>query len=221
MARRRASAAIRRRSPQIPRAVIVCGAFLAAMTLVGGTLLVTDSAPAPRLGTGWVGTPAVASSTFAPSILNTATPVKRDGTWTEIIIYDSGSPYGTSESLSKKHQAAGLEGLGYHFVIGNGNGMGNGQLHVGYRWNDQLPGAHFSGPNEVERNKHSIGICLVGNGGKADFTEAQIDRLVELVRGLQGPEALGIQAANVVLDRSLQTGGRFPWESFRARIRQP
>ena len=42
MARRRSSAAIRRRSPQIPRAVIVCGAFLGAMTLVGDIINADD-----------------------------------------------------------------------------------------------------------------------------------------------------------------------------------
>jgi N-acetyl-anhydromuramyl-L-alanine amidase AmpD len=74
--------------------------------------------------------------------------------------------------------------LGYHFVIGNGNGMDDGQLAVGRRWLDQLPGAHAAGASADWYNRHSIGICLVGDGNRNAFTPAQVRRLVQLVDAL-------------------------------------
>ncbi len=59
-----------------------------------------------------------------------------------IVIHHSGSTYGSAESIERDHKAMSLSGLGYHLVIGNGNGAGDGELHVGYRWLDQLRGPH-------------------------------------------------------------------------------
>lgn len=221
MPRRRTKSRQSATPPQ--RSVLVVGSFIGAMTLVGGMLLLTDSTPAPRLGTGWdgIGTPAVSAGSLGRTILDTAVPIKSDR-WTEIRVYDSGSPYGSAESISRQHQAAHLKGIGYHFVIGNGNGMGDGELHVGYRWNEQLAGAHFAGPDESTVNNRSLGICLVGNGERNGFTQRQVDRLVELVRGLQARGVLtqdGIESGRVIIADSM--GSKFPADIFRAQLLTP
>ena len=84
--------------------------------------------------------------------------------WTGIVIHHLGQPFGTAESVHRMHLGWGYQGLGYHFLIGNGNGLADGEVHVGYRWNQQLPGAHVVGPDATKLNEHTIGICLVGNG---------------------------------------------------------
>jgi len=202
------------------RAVTVWGAFVATMTIVGGLLLVSDPAPAPRLGTSRPALDLNLDSRPLGTILDTATPVKRDQ-WVEIIIHGSGSQHGTAESLAREAQSRGLKGLGYHFVIGNGNGLGDGDLHVGYRWNEQLPGAHVAGPDAQWHNLHSIAICLVGNGETAEFTPRQMQRLVNLVRGLQ--EELNIGIERILLDSALtgspSPGRHFPEQRFRDQLR--
>jgi hypothetical protein len=131
--------------------------------------------------------------------------------WNSIVIHHSGGPAGDAETLTREHLASGLKGLGYHFVIGNGNGMGDGVVHVGYRWIDQLPGAHVSGPQQNEYNERSIAICLVGNGDKRAFNDRQLAQLVSLVQRLQAE--LNIPARNVYLHRDLSrvtsSPGRF------------
>ena len=61
------------------------------------------------------------------------------------MIHQSGSAYGKPSTIEAEHVAQNLRGLGHHFVIGNGSGMDDGEVHVGYRWLDQLPGAHAAG----------------------------------------------------------------------------
>jgi len=61
-------------------------------------------------------------------------------------------------------------GLAYDFVIGNGNGMRDGEIAVGRRWIRQLDGGHLA---SEEQNKVAIGICLVGNFDKHQPTRGQ------------------------------------------------
>jgi len=202
------------------RAVTVWGAFVATMTVVGGLLLLGDPAPAPRLSSSSPALDVNREARPLGTVFDTATPVKKDQ-WLEIIIEDSGSQHGSVESLARSAQSKGLKGLGYHFVIGNGNGMGDGEMHVGYRWNEQLPGAHIAGPNADWHNVHSIAICLVGNGEASEFTPRQMQRLIALVRGLQ--DELNIDLEHVLLNSSLtgrpSPGRYFPEQRFREQLR--
>ncbi len=91
--------------------------------------------------------------------------------------------------------------LGYHFVIGNGNQMGNGVIHVGERWIRQVAGWHAVGPNADFYNDHAIAICLVGNGERREFTDRQIGQLIGLVRRLQ--RELDIPASAIRLHRDV------------------
>jgi hypothetical protein len=91
-------------------------------------------------------------------------PLER--TWRYVVIHHSGTRSGCAEEFHRHHRdVRGWDGLGYHFVIGNGTGSRDGQVEVGYRWPDQLTGAHAgrapNGSNEM--NETGIGICLVGD----------------------------------------------------------
>ncbi len=178
--------------------------------------------------------PSVVATT--PRIAPRDTPMARDQ-WRAIVIYDSGSPAGDVAALERRHLDAGLSGLGYHFVIGNGQGMEDGQVAVGFRWERQLAGAHANAAmhapwplraheaplSSVDLNRRAIAVCLVGNGERRAFTDRQAHELLSLVRALQAELGIGSQA--VFFHRELTPGasgsgvsGQFQPEIFRAQL---
>jgi murein DD-endopeptidase MepM/ murein hydrolase activator NlpD len=107
----------------------------------------------------------------------------RPGLWRHIVIHHSGVDVGTAKSMDRYHrEERHMEnGLAYHFVIGNGQGMGDGEIVVGSRWAKQLEGGHLA----IERlNKTSLGICLVGNFEIHKPTRKQMEMLTALTRAL-------------------------------------
>lgn len=156
--------------------------------------------------------------------------------WNSIVIHHSGSPGGDAASIARMHGSAGLAGLGYHFIIGNGQGLADGMVEVGPRWNQQLPGAHVAsrpaaegamliasrvpGTSPDELNRNAVGICLVGNGDRRPFTEQQVHELAALVRRLQ--RELGISADRVFLHsdvaRVASPGKFFPVSEFESQL---
>lgn len=204
----------------LSRTQVVWASLLAAMTVFGGLLLAIDT---PRSS----GVPGIALAASVPAagapaieaIFQTAAPLQRDR-WLRVVIHHSGSAFGSADTIAAEHAARGLQGLGYHFVIGNGQGSRDGELFVGARWLDQLPGAHVAGPEAAWNNQHAIGICLVGDGDRRGFTPAQLARLTELVTTLS--RQLGIPEDQVVLHRDLaptsSPGRMFPEASLRERL---
>ncbi|MFM7052303.1 MAG: peptidoglycan recognition family protein [Planctomycetota bacterium] len=198
------------------RTGIVWGGFLATMTLAGGALLIGDR---------WQALPAVK---IAPSESpRGGAPVEvAPGRWQAIVIHHSATPAGTAVDLARQHEQWGLGSLGYHFVIGNGNGQADGEVVQGPRWLEQQPGAHVAEraagatPDAAWFNQNAIGICLIGNGERRAFTESQMKALAALVNDLQ--RATGIPDANVVLHSDLvatESPGRwFPREQFAIDI---
>ena len=73
-------------------------------------------------------------------------------------------------------------GIGYHFVIGNGNGMPDGEIEPTFRWREQLHGAD-AGADEY--NQHGIGIAFIGNFEKEPPTPAQLASIKQLVAVLK------------------------------------
>lgn len=150
--------------------------------------------------------------------------------WQHIVIHDSGSMAGTVRELDAQARRAGLNDVGYHFVIGNGSGLSDGVVEATPRWNRQGAGAHVAAsaaPSPLEReqvddlNRHAIGICLIGNGERAAFTESQLRALSDLVRALQ--IQLEIPASRVVLHSDLNSevaspGRFFPVERLESHL---
>ena len=106
--------------------------------------------------------------------------------WRYIVIHHSATSSGSARSINDYHlHARGWSnGLGYHFVIGNGSRSPDGAIEVGPRWAKQQTGAHANSKNN-RMNTIGIGICLVGNFNETHPTDAQMRALVELVRRLQ------------------------------------
>jgi hypothetical protein len=199
---------------------VVWTSLLVSMTAVTGLLFALDRTPSSS-DTGRAFTPLMAAvgTDSIEVVFNTRQPMPA-GQWKAIVIHDSGSPYGTAETLDKQAKAQNLRGLGYHFVIGNGNGMGDGELYVGPRWLDQQPGAHATGKDGDWFNRNAIGICLVGDGERREHTQAELTRLVRLTRALQ--QELKIPANRVYLHSEIapvrNPGRMFPAAAFRSQL---
>jgi hypothetical protein len=102
--------------------------------------------------------------------------------WQFIVIHHSATPTGSAADFDRMHRAKGWDELGYHFVIGNGTGSGNGEVEVGSRWTKQKHGAHTKVAAHPEYNDLGIGICLVGNFDVTRPTDAQMESLARLIR---------------------------------------
>ncbi|MDP7008150.1 MAG: N-acetylmuramoyl-L-alanine amidase [Phycisphaerales bacterium] len=126
--------------------------------------------------------------------------------WSGIVVHHLGEPAGSIESIHRSHVAGGLDGLGFHFVIGNGNGLGDGAVHASERWLTQTLAARPVAIAPERWDKHVITICLVGNGNRRPFTEKQILHLSRLVQRLQNE--LSIESKNVHLASNFQQSER-------------
>lgn len=200
-------------------------ALIGAMTAVGGLLLVVDAGKRPTLDglrlPGATALMAVSAPRSMEAVLETRGQIDR-ARWQAIMVHQSGQAYATPETLERDHKAMGLRGLGHHFIIGNGNGMGDGEVFVGYRWLDQLPGAHAVGDHEAAEwaNRHAISICLVGDGTRRAPTQAQMNRLAELLSTLTGE--LGVGSDRILLHSDVSDvadpGAAFPAATFREMV---
>ena len=134
--------------------------------------------------------------------------------WRYIVIHHSGTESGSMKSFDREaRENRGWKGVGYHFVIGNGNGVEDGKVEVTFRWAEQMHGAH-AGAEEF--NEHGIGICLVGNFENAYPTEKQLKALASLTAFLQ--ERNDIPTSEIYLHRHIKNtacpGENFPFYKF-------
>ncbi len=101
--------------------------------------------------------------------------------WEYVVLHHSATNEGNANNFDRYHreEKKWSHGLAYHFVIGNGNGSGNGEIEVGGRWKKQIHGAHTA---NMDLNRISIGICLVGNFEEDNEpTDNQFKSLISLV----------------------------------------
>jgi LysM repeat protein len=146
------------------------------------------------------------------------------GRWRHIVIHHSGTDEGSGEGMDRYHrEERGMEnGLAYHFVIGNGHDMGDGEIFIGNRWKQQLDGGHLAIP---ELNKNSLGICLVGDFQKRRPTKREMDTLEALVRALMRRTGLGVSAVTthrLIHPRHTECPGKyFPLSAFLKRLKEP
>ena len=140
--------------------------------------------------------------------------------WKYVVIHHSASDSGNAASIGKYHkdEKGWVNGLGYHFLIGNGNGSRDGQIEVGNRWDAQIDGAHAG---KDEYNKHGVGICLIGNFEEGYPTSSQISSLTYLINYLQ--ERCNIPRNQVIMHRTFRKtacpGIHFPYNKVMANLR--
>jgi hypothetical protein len=173
---------------------VVAAALVGALGLTIGLLVLLSPTPlAPDIsGRLFVSDSAPRSFDFSP-VFQTRQPAI-PGRWTAIYIHHSKTPAGNASTLAEAALKRGISGPADHFIIGNGQGMGDGEVQFTPRWDDQLPAAPPAPGSEVESGW--ISICLVGDFDEQRPTEAQMQRLRELVWALQ--EGLKLNSASVV-----------------------
>jgi N-acetyl-anhydromuramyl-L-alanine amidase AmpD len=125
--------------------------------------------------------------------------------WTSIVIHHTASNRGSVESIHAAHlrrkdgSGRPWRGIGYHFVIGNGNGMPDGEVEATFRWRAQIHGAHAG---NKEHNEHGIGIALIGNFEQNRPTAAQLAAVKRLVAVLK--QSYGIASKDVLGHNSVK-----------------
>lgn len=202
------------------RVKVVWASLMASMCLGFGVLWMLGGAERARLD-GLTLPPMVAAAgpSSIESIFQTRATLDRSR-WRSIVIHGSGSPVGSPATIEASHRARNLQGLGYHFVIGNGRGFGDGEIFVASRWLEQTAGEHVAGPQGDDLNRVSIGICLVGDGHREQFTETQMRRLVQLIQTLA--RELDIPAESVMLHSDVaeatDPGKFFPAAALRQAL---
>ncbi|MHC4957102.1 MAG: peptidoglycan recognition protein family protein [Planctomycetota bacterium] len=150
-------------------------------------------------------------------------PAARPRPWRYIVIHHQAAPKGSASLIHRVHLARGMDGLGYHFVVGNGSLTGDGEIEVGFRWTQQIHGAHTRAVQGDDNrwNEYGIGVCLVGDFRNEAPSAAQMAALVRLVRRLS--RAFKIPVERVVphdfVKPTICPGPKFPWAEFVARLR--
>lgn len=157
-------------------------------------LLQTRATPTvPDLGHESLGPPVVEGAVSRGVIIPPGgiTP----GRWQCIVVHHSASPKSTPKGMDyyHRHDRGWENGLGYHFVVGNGIGYPDGQVYVGPRWKRQIHGAHCASDGgryfgayrkNGYFNQHGIGICLIGNYEEEYPTAKQLATLERLIAQL-------------------------------------
>lgn len=195
------------------RKVIVFGGLVGVMTITGALLMAMQ--PAPLSPDAVRSLMAVETPAQVNQLFDTQIPVAA-GRWKYIYVHHSGSSTGNAAIVADAANASGS--LPDHFVIGNGQGAGDGEVQIGQRWNLQQPAGKTAGLDRVDSD--CISVCLVGNLDRAPATPRQLEQLQRLVTALQ--DRLNVSRDRVWLleatDLPAGCGRYFPQEAFRSAL---
>ncbi len=178
-----------------------------------------QSASSGRLGPEAVSKPAARATTARPDV---EPPVAaRD--WSSIVVHHSATAGGDVASIDAVHRSqkdrsgVAWRGIGYHFVVGNGRPMADGEIKPTFRWREQIAGAHTSAG---DYNQQAIGICLIGNFDEQPPTARQLAAARSLVAALAA--RFSIDRSDVVRHGDVQAtrcpGRLFPWDQITADL---
>jgi N-acetyl-anhydromuramyl-L-alanine amidase AmpD len=143
--------------------------------------------------------------------------------WKYIVLHHTATEQGDVESIHESHlknkdkNGKPWLGIGYHFVIGNGQGMTDGEIEPTFRWKQQLQGAHAG---VADYNQSGVGIVLVGNFEEKPPTAAQVASVKRLIRVLS--REYEIEATQVVGHSDVKAtecpGRQFPLSQIRDSV---
>ncbi|MGD9722841.1 MAG: peptidoglycan recognition family protein [Pirellulales bacterium] len=197
----------------------VCGALAVAWTAASDRA--ASSAPSGRAAP-LPATPRPPAAESSAATIDLAPPAEKRA-WSSIVVHHSATSDGSVASIDAVHrqqkdqQGRPWLGIGYHFVIGNGRSMGDGEVQPTFRWRQQLAGAH-AGTREY--NDGGIGICLIGNFDETPPSPKQLAAARQLVARLA--QQCDIATVKVVRHQDVQAtacpGRLFPWNEFLAGL---
>jgi N-acetyl-anhydromuramyl-L-alanine amidase AmpD len=142
--------------------------------------------------------------------------------WNYIVIHLSAGNYGNIEHLQKIHNQRQskepINAISYHYIIGNGNGMPDGDIASDKRKEYNLWGVHVSG-NNFDKNLRGLGICVIGNLENREMTPKQYQSLLKLTVKLAKEHNIdinNIQAHGKIEGESTKCPGKkFPFKRFK------
>ncbi|OUS25303.1 hypothetical protein A9Q99_22190 [Gammaproteobacteria bacterium 45_16_T64] len=145
--------------------------------------------------------------------------------WDYIVVHHSAGDFGNIEFLQKVHRERQakdpVDAIPYHYIIGNGNGLGLGEVDSDWRETFSIWGAHVS-RNNSDRNFRGLGICLIGNYEKHAVPDKQYAALVDLTRTLMqkyGIPVNHVTGHGLTAGESTKCPGKnFPMAQFLADI---
>ena len=191
------------------RNAVFLACLLSAMALTGGLLLAMRTAP---LNTEAKSLFAVDNSDSLESIFNVEASTAAQK-WTFIYIHQTATASGSTVTLANADGS-----LGDHFVIGNGEGSGDGELLIDQRWTRQQPCVP---PTGVRLGGQCISISLVGTLDSQPPTPLQYRRLCQLVQALQARYHIPTDKVNWFTTSGRQTariGQCFDTQRFSAQL---
>lgn len=168
--------------------------------------------------------PASQYATVGPRALQSNwAPDAKPRDWSYIVIHHTASEKGSVESIHETHlkrkdgKGNSWLGIGYHFVIGNGTGMGDGVVEPTFRWREQMHGAHAG---NQEYNQRGIGIALIGNFDQKPPSPKQVDAIRTLVTSLAAEYQ--ISSANIIGHSDIKStacpGKHFPLADIQRSV---
>jgi hypothetical protein len=191
--------------------VIVLVSLVAVLTFTSALLLAIAPAPLNPQATGSL-LAVDAPQSFDELFESTSVPIENNR-WQYIYIHHSASPSGNADTLKGSDSM-----LADHFVVGNGDGCGDGEVQIGVRWKQQLPPGRTSGAQSILPS--CISICIVGDFNESRPTPTQQRQLVQLVTALQS--RLHVTGARIFFDSNATTpagiGTYFPARDFRSQV---
>jgi N-acetyl-anhydromuramyl-L-alanine amidase AmpD len=132
----------------------------------------------------------------------------------KIVIHHSASSIDTRiNDVHHWHQSRGWIGIGYHYLIYN-----NGDIYIGRpEW---AVGAHAFQDAAHEANSNGIAICLIGNFEYQKPSEAQIIKLITLIRNIweRYPDLPVIGHKDLMATAC--PGPKFPWPDLYAKLQK-
>ena len=193
-----------RRRKKHSRQVVVYSSLIGVVTFTSVLLLAL--APDPLAPLAGASLSAVHNPAELELVLQTD-PRPQAGRWKYIYIRHSQTASGNAATLG------GAEGMGDHFLIGNGQGCQDGEIQLSQRWLKQ------AGSTIVD-NPGCISILLVGDFNRTSPTNRQQQRLVELLALLQ--QRLEIPGGSVLMSdepgNPAGIGGLFDQGWLRANL---
>ncbi|MAE65077.1 MAG: hypothetical protein CMJ18_12475 [Phycisphaeraceae bacterium] len=198
------------------RSLFVLIGLATAMTFSSVLLLVLEPGPITPLTTSINLRAQSPGETESPDLFDTSDATRP---WSAIMIYETGTLAATAQTIARDHEQRGLGGLGYHFVVESDADRDGEMIRAGFRWREQLAGAHASGRFREVSNQHAIGICLVADCARTEPSRAQMKVLVELIRQLQ--KRFDIPSHRVRLDLGDHSDRHFPVGWMRTQLLMP
>jgi len=141
--------------------------------------------------------------------------------WNYIVIHHSAGEYGNIEFLQRVHSQRQsrdiVDAIPYHYIVGNGKGLGVGVVKSDWRRYWHIWGMHVSRHN-IDRNFRGLGICLIGNFENHGISNKQYRALVKLTKELMQKYNIPIENISghgyTKGERTKCPGKHFPMERF-------